>query len=176
MTAALAPGTASQTAARVLLAGVGYSNLRDLSFGPVMVERLRRRDWPSGVQIEDMSYGAVAALHWFRESPRPGSVIFVASTARGDAPGSVRSYELQEKPRPTDDEVQLRVTEAVTGIISLDGLLAVARHFDVLPEQVRIVEVEPGEETWGDGFSPAVSDQIEAIEGLIDQHVMELLA
>ncbi len=33
---------------RVLIAGVGYSFLRDLSVGPVLVPELRRLDWPAG--------------------------------------------------------------------------------------------------------------------------------
>ena len=47
-----APQTATR---RVLIGGVGYTNLSDMSVGPVLVERLRRSAWPDGVDIEDLS-------------------------------------------------------------------------------------------------------------------------
>ena len=181
MTASQAGQTASATAdvtirsGRVLVAGVGYSNLRDLSLGPVLVERLRRRHWPASVQIEDMSYGAVAALHWLQLADSLSGAVFVTSTARGDDPGVVRTYDLADRPHPTPDEVQVRITEAVTGIISLDGLLAVTRHFGALPERVRIVEVEPADESWGDGFSAELTDRLGLIEATIGQQVQDLL-
>ena len=48
------------------------------------------------------------------------------------------------------------MAEAVTGVISLDNLLIVAGFFDALPADVVVIEVEPEDEGWGEGFSPAV--------------------
>ncbi|MBA2443150.1 MAG: hydrogenase maturation protease, partial [Rubrobacter sp.] len=37
----------------ILVAGVGYQHLSDLSFGSVLVERMQEMEWPEDVQIED---------------------------------------------------------------------------------------------------------------------------
>ena len=57
---------------------------------------------------------------------------------------------------PSDEEIQRAVTEAVTGVIALDNTLVVARHFGALPDEVVVVEVEPGVQEFGDTFSDAV--------------------
>ena len=75
----------------------------------------------------------------------------------------------------TFQEIQIRVTEAVTGIISLDALLAVVGHFGALPPRVRVVEVEPADESWGDGFSSVLASRLETIEEMIEGIVRELL-
>ena len=46
----------------ILIAGVGYPNLRDMSLGPVLIERLQRHDWLQGVEIADLSYGAIGVV------------------------------------------------------------------------------------------------------------------
>jgi Ni,Fe-hydrogenase maturation factor len=53
----------------ILIAGVGYSHLSDLSFGPLLIEDLQRREWPENVQIEDLSYGPIAVLQWLQDEP-----------------------------------------------------------------------------------------------------------
>ena len=45
--------------AKMLIASVGYRNLRDLSVGPVLMDRLGQVAWPYGVEVEDLSYGPV---------------------------------------------------------------------------------------------------------------------
>jgi hypothetical protein len=44
---------------------------------------------------------------------------------------------------PDAEEIQARVAEAVTGVIDLDNLLVVTRHFGALPAEVFVVEVQP---------------------------------
>ena len=56
------------------------------------------------------------------------------------------------------------MSEAVTGVISLDGLLIVTEAFGAFPEDVRVVEVEPADEGWGEGCSPAVESKLGEIE------------
>src|SRR3990172_8276576 len=75
---------------RVLVGGVGYTNLRDLSAGPLLVERLACLDWPAGVDVEDLSAGAVHVLHALQAAEPYDAMILVAGVRRGDAPGTVR--------------------------------------------------------------------------------------
>jgi hypothetical protein len=57
---------------------------------------------------------------------------------------------------PDRDEVQRRVSEAVTGVISLENTLVVCTALGGLPADVRVVEVEPEDQGWGEGFSRTI--------------------
>lgn len=138
----------------ILLAGVGYSDMSDLSFGPRMVERLRGVSWPGNVQVEELSYGPIAVLHWFEDHPgRFGRAIFFGAEERGREPGALSIYP-RSTERPDPELVQACVSEAVTGVISLENLLVVLRHFGALPADTVVVELEPAELEWGAELSP----------------------
>ena len=92
--------------------------------------------------------------------------MLVAAVRRGRPPGTVERYRW-EGALPPPDEIQARVAEAVTGVISLDNLLIVCGALGGLPEDVRVVEVEPADEGWGEGFSPEVEAKLlEVLEAI----------
>jgi hydrogenase maturation protease len=136
-----------------LVAGVGYRNLRDLSFGPLVVDRLRTFSWPQGVEIEDLSYGPISAVHRLQERPA-ARMVLIGATRRDRVAG--RLYRFRPGPLPCAEEIQQRVGEALTGVISLDNLWIICRAFGVLPEDVEILEVEPADEGWGEGLTADV--------------------
>ncbi len=145
---------------RVFIAGVGYTNLRDLSVGPVVVPELQRLDWPSGVEIDDLSQGGpIAAVHRFREAPPYERVILFGGVGRSRQPGQIYCYRW-DGCLPDRDEIQMRVSEAVTGVISLDNLLIVGGFFDIWPPNVVVVEIEPRDEDWGPEFSELIKAAI----------------
>jgi hydrogenase maturation protease len=109
--------------ARVLVGGLGYQFLRDDSVGPYMARRLAARA-PDGVEVEDLSYHPVGLVHNLQERPRYERLVVVAAARRGRPPGTIRAYRWNRK-LPPPDEIQARVSEAVTGVISLDNLLVV---------------------------------------------------
>lgn len=140
---------------RVLVGGVGYRFLRDLSFGPLLTDGLRKEAWPEGVEFEDLSYGPVAILHNLDARPRYDRLVLVAGVKRGRPPGSVHQYRWDGR-LPDEEEIQARVEEAGSGVISLDNLLVVLTYFRRMPEEVIVIEVEGAEEEWGEGFTPEV--------------------
>jgi hydrogenase maturation protease len=142
---------------RTLIAGVGYSNLGDLSVGPLVAAQLRREPWPAHVEVEDLSYGPVAVVHRLAEAVPPfDRLVLVGASDRGAPAPGVRCYRYGgELPAP--EEVQARVAEAVTGVIDLDNLLVVARQFGALPPEVLVVEVQPRATDFGPETSPAVA-------------------
>jgi hydrogenase maturation protease len=150
----------------VLVAGVGYRNLRDLSVGPALVDRLRTVAWPPCVQIEDLSFGAVHVLHWLQAQPAFDAAVFVAAASRGREPGSV-DQRAWTAPDVTAEAVQAAVAEAVTGVISLDTLLLVLAYFEALPRHVTVVEIEPRDEDWGPDFSPPVEAALDQVADLV---------
>jgi len=126
---------------KILIAGVGYRNLRDLSLGPVLTDRLSRDAWPQGVEVEDLSYGPIGVMHNLDERDPYDRIIFVAGVRRDRQPGRVHCYRWEHQ-LPDREEVQARVAEAVTGVISLDNLLIIATYFGKLPRDVMVIEVE----------------------------------
>jgi hydrogenase maturation protease len=147
---------------RVLVGGVGYRFLRDESVGPYMADHLSRRT-RDGVEVEDLGYHSVGLAQNLQERPPYDRLVFVAAVRRGREPGTLESYRWSgELPSPA--EIQGYVGEAAVGMISLDGHLIVCGAFGALPDDVRVVEVEPGEEGWGDGFSPQIEALLDDIE------------
>ena len=147
---------------RVLVGGVGYRFLRDESVGPYMADLLARRP-PDGVEVEDLGYHSVGLAQNLQERPPYDRVVFVAAVRRGREPGTLETYRWSGV-LPSAAEIQGYVGEAAVGMISLDGHLIVCGALGALPDDVRVVEVEPGEEGWGDGFSPQIEALLDTIE------------
>jgi len=150
---------------RVLVAGVGYRDLRDYSVGGAVADRLAGYPWTHDVAVEDLSYNPIAVVQRLQDEPpdRPfDRAVFVGSVGRPPRPaGTVTAYRW-DGVLPPAEEIQRAVTEAVTGVIALDNTLVVARHFDALPDEVVVIEVEPADHEFGDGFSDAVAEAFEA--------------
>lgn len=144
--------------------------LRDLDFGTQFIRRVESEDWPAGVVVEDLSYAAHRVLHLLQELA-PAKVILVGAMPREtDPPGTVRRYPLDLTPPPAD-EVHERLAEAVGGIIDLDHTLAVVRHWKAFPPDTVVIEVEPGDRSFGLGFSDPVEAAVEPILAMVRQEV-----
>jgi hydrogenase maturation protease len=152
--------------ARILIAGVGYRNLRDMSLGPVLMDQLEEEPWPHGVEVEDLSYGPVPVMHCLDERGPYDRIIFVAGVCRHRQPGGVYCYRWGH-PLTDPEEVQARVAEAVTGVISLDNLLIIATYFGKLPRDVIVIEVEPADDGWGEGLTPEVETAVPKVIEMI---------
>ena len=159
---------------RTLIGAIGYRNLRDHSAAFEIIERLSRDDLGPDVVLEDVSYNPIALVQWLDEQPPDGKfdrAIFVSGVQRaGRPPGSVSVYEW-DRVLPSDDLIQQAITEAVTGIISLDNTLVIAGYFDALPRSVTVVEIEPAEHAFGFELSPAVARAVESVATLIRETV-----
>jgi hydrogenase maturation protease len=151
---------------RVIVAGVGYRNLRDHSVGVEVADRLEAEAWPDGVVVEDLSYNPIAVVQRLEDEPADErfqrAVVVAAVERRGRAPGTVAAYRW-DGVLPADEEIHRAVTEAVTGVIALDNTLVVTRHFGALPDEVVVVEVEPAVHEFGDAFSDVVGRQLETV-------------
>jgi hydrogenase maturation protease len=145
----------------VLVGGVGYRFLRDDSVGPYVSDLLADRA-ADGIEVEDVSYHPVGLSQNLQERPPYDRLVLVGAVRRGRAPGTVESYRWDGE-LPSRDEIQRRVSEAVTGVISLDNLLIVCGAFGGFPSDVRVIEIEPGNEGWGEGFSAAIEARLPAV-------------
>jgi hydrogenase maturation protease len=150
---------------RVLVGGIGLPWLRDLDFGTQFIHRVEHLAWPGDVRLEDMPYAAHRVLHLLQDV-NADKVILVGAMPRDEAPGTVRRYQLDLTP-PDDVEVHERLTEAVGGIIDLDHTLAVVRYWKALPVDTTVIEVEPGDRSFGLGFTDVVEAQVGPILAML---------
>ncbi len=150
---------------KVLVSGIGYSNMSDMSFGRVLYGKMAEMIWPDHVHIEDLNFGPVMIYQWLEESPvKYDKLVLVSAANRGREPGTLEVYAWDGK-LPDEAGIQACIGEAITGVISLENLLIVCKHFGVLPEDVTIVEIEPQDTEYGLEFSPVVAAKVgEAIE------------
>jgi hydrogenase maturation protease len=145
----------------VLIGGIGYRNLRDGSVGLYAIERLEERAG-DGVEVEDVSYHPVGLSQNLEERPDYDRIVLVGAVERGREPGTVTAYRWDGQ-LPDEREIQTRVSEAVTGVISLDNTLIVCRALGGLPDDVRVVEVEPASQEWGEELTPEIEERLPEI-------------
>jgi hydrogenase maturation protease len=146
---------------RVLVCGVGYRYLRDNAVGVWITDTLAPQA-TNGIEFEDLGYHPVGFTQNLNERPPYDRIVFVGAVERGREPASIKAYKY-DHVLPDVTEVQERVGDSVTGSISLDNLIIVAEAFKALPEDVWVVEIEPADETWGDGFSPEIEAKLPEI-------------
>lgn len=147
---------------RILVGGVGYRFLRDGALGPYMADTLAGRA-TDGIEVEDLGYHPVGFMQNLQDRPPYDRIVLVGAIARGRDPGTVTAYRW-DHALPSKQEIQARVGESVTGVISLDNLLIVTEAFGAFPQDVRVVEAEPADENWGEGFSPVLQAKLPEIE------------
>jgi len=156
---------------RVLIGAVGYHNLRDYSLGPKLLPKLKAMDWPPSVSIEEMNWGPIAIVQNLESLTEPyDRIVFVSSRACGRQTGSI-TQRRWIGGLPSERDLQDRISEAVTGVISIDNLLIVGEHFKVWPEEVFLVDVEPGKEEMGDAFTPEVEAVIPQVLKMVESLV-----
>ena len=153
---------------RTLVGSVGYYNLRDLSAGPLVLETLKRSGLPEDVDAFDLSYGGpIATVPRLNESEPPYErLVLVGAVDRGRREAGYRWYRW-DHVLPDAEEIQIRVSEAVTGVLDLESFPIIAQQFDALPEDVRIVEIHAVDTE--SGLEPS-----EAVRGLLPE-VCELV-
>lgn len=139
----------------ILVGGIGLPWLRDLDYGTQWINRVQGEDWPDGVLLEDLSYGAHRVMHRLQELDMSRLILVGCMPRDVDPPGTIRRYPLDLTP-PPPQEVHERLAEAVMGIIDLDHTLAVGRHWHTFPDDTVVVEVEPEDREFGLGFSDVV--------------------
>ena len=143
---------------RVLVCGVGYRFLRDNALGVYITDTLAP-EARNGVEFEDLGYHPVGFTQNLAERPDYDRIVFVGAINRGRAPGTITTYRY-DHVLPDVEEIQDRVGDSVSGTISLDNLIVVSEAFKALPEDVWVIEIEPGDETWGEGFSDIVESKL----------------
>jgi Ni,Fe-hydrogenase maturation factor len=148
---------------RVLVGTVGYHNLRDFSLGPKLLPQLQAMTWPPGVEVDELNWGPIAIVQQFQSLLQPYRRVVILTARRSDRPVATVTLCRWQGGLPSNEEIQDRVAEAVTGVISLDNLLILGEYFSIWPSEVLIIDVEPGPEEAGDTLTPPVQAAVPAI-------------
>ncbi len=162
--------------ARVLIGGVGYHWFGDASFGLVAAAELARMEWPAGVDVLDLDYGAFYVAMDIRDADPPYErVILLAAVERGREPG--RLYRSRwDGLLPDAEEIHERMLEAGAGIVDLDHLLVIAGHFQALPPDVVTIEIDPTDTTGADALSATGRDLLAEAVALVRDEVLAPIA
>ena len=115
--------------------------------------------------MEDFGFGAIAMAQRL-EDDLFERVVFVAAEVRHRPPATMRLERHRKQDLPPE-LVQAYITEAGAGVVAIDPLLAITQHFDALPAETWILEVEPVDTGWGDGLSPQVESLYPRALGLL---------
>ena len=118
---------------RVLVAGIGNVFLGDDGFGSAVVRRLRERQLPAGVAVEDFGIRGMALAYALREYE---TVIMVDATRQGGQAGTL--YVIDAR---VDADGPIAID---THGMDPARVLAFARALGPLPERVFVVGCEPG--------------------------------
>jgi hypothetical protein len=97
--------------------------------------------------------------------------MLIAGVQRGREPGQIFRYRWQSQ-RGDAEELQARIREAGAGVIDLDHLLLIADHFEALPEEVEVLELEPVDAGCGDRLSPRAADRLREVLADVRREVL----
>jgi hydrogenase maturation protease len=160
------------TPGRVLVGGVGYRWHGDGSFGLVVADRLAALDRPAHVEVADLGYGALWVVQDLAAADPPyARLILLGATVRGRAPGQL--YRERWRPGgPDTDEIQARIREAGAGVLDVDHLLVIAQHFQALPADVLVLELEPLDLSGGAGLSAEAQARVPEAIDLVQRAVL----
>ena len=134
------------TAAR-LIGIVGYTPVLDaFPLSARLVDDLRRLLPGDGsVAIENMSWGPIHIVQRFQDQPvKPERLVLVGGASVSTEPGRVRAFRWMGG-KLSEQDVQERIYEAVTGIVDIENTLVIGEHFGIWPAECLVVEADiPG--------------------------------
>lgn len=142
------------SASHTLILGVGNEALRDEGAGVHAARALAAQGLPAGVRVlagGTLGYALVGELEGVRR------LVLIDAMEMRCAPGTVVTVRRQELRRLFASG---RTSLHGTGVLDA---LDLAEALGLLPEEVWIVGVQPGEVTCGFGLSPAVQQALPAV-------------
>ncbi len=136
----------------VLIGIVGYTPVIEaFPLGPRLMQRLETAFAGSTtVAIENMTWGPIHVVQRFQDpgAIRPQRLILVGASAICRSPGRVQAFRWQGG-RLSDNAMQERIYEAVTGIVDIENTLMIGSHFGVWPDETFTVEIDMAANTFG---------------------------
>ncbi len=143
-----------------MILGVGNSLRGDDGVGIRAIEMLAERELPASVELQEAGTPGWGLPSWLEGH---SSVILVDAVQMGQAPGTWRRF--------SPDEVRLIVQDETLSLHQPDLAcgLALAQALEMLPDDLWIYGIEPGDTGAGSTLSPQVSSSLPAmVESIIN--------
>jgi hypothetical protein len=155
---------------KIFIGTVGYHNLRNHSIGSALLPRLQAMKWPAGVELDELNWGPIAIVQKFQAMPEAfDRVILLSAIERPRRQvGDVSVYQWCGR-LPDEELIQRCVGDAVTGVISVENLLIIGEYFKIWPNETYFVDVEPGPEQAGEGFTERMQEAIPTVVFTLQQ-------
>lgn len=142
--------------AAVNIVGVGGTLMGDDGAGPAVIEALRRRGVPEGVNLYDAGLAVSDVLGQL--SPTEPLIVIDAIRAGGE-PGSIYKVRLDEMHPEEGSLTQCLSLHELSVVPALRIEALTGRNFT----DVTVFGIEPAVMAWGEGLSPAADDAVERL-------------
>lgn len=161
----------------ILLGTIGYHNLANHSIGPILAERIKSLDWAAKVDVEEMNWGPIAIVQGFQSKDWVyDRIVFLTAIERKNREVGELTVYKWGGGKPSDRDIQACIGDAVTGVISAENLLIIGEHFEIWPEEVYLVDVEPGPEQAGTTLTVELTERVMEYFQLLEKLCLQGLA
>lgn len=153
---------------KILIGSIGYHNLSNHSVGPNLMPVLKEMDWPEEVELDEMNWGPIAIVQQFETMAEPYDRVVILTALHQEIRqvGDITIHKWAGG-LPSEENIQARIGDAVTGVISVDNLLIIGEYFKIWPKEVYVIDVEPGPEKAGPELEGAVQEKVDEIIALV---------
>jgi hydrogenase maturation protease len=163
--------SAGDTAARILVAGIGNIFLADDAFGVELANRLTQRALPACVDVCDFGIRGMDLAYALQDGYH--AVVFLDASPRGDAPGTLYVIE----PELADENL-------APDAHGMDParVIALARSLGELPQRILVLGCEPQHVMSGDeadlveGLSSPVQAALDRAVPMVESLLQDLVA
>jgi len=167
---------------RVLILGIGNILLRDEGIGVHIVNQLQKYDLPDNVEIID---GGTAALDILLSQKGLHKLVVIDAVRAGNEPGTIVKFEIRNSPAFAGVNLspQERGFEILAGGQSqitlhqfgLLDALAIAEKLGLLPEEIVVIGVEPGELDLGLELTEEVAQSVPEIIKQVLEEIQDVI-
>ncbi|MCF7824080.1 MAG: hydrogenase maturation protease [Candidatus Marinimicrobia bacterium] len=139
--------------AELTIIGIGNRLRGDDALGPVLIDKLREVDWPE-VELVDIGSDAIGLLEHLEDRHK---VWIVDVCQMGRTPGSIVKFD------PEDADMVLDQDPLSLHGLGLAETIRMARSLQMVPEEFKIIGVEPDSIQFNTQLSQAVQQAMETI-------------
>ncbi len=140
---------------RVLVIGVGNMLMRDDGIGVHVIGTLQKEPLPEGIDVELIDAGISPDLAVYVDAGIDKLIVIDAVQAKGK-PGTI--YRLTPDIFLTEGKEMMSLHD-----LDLRDSLAQMRILGILPSEIIVIGIEPGEMGWGMTLTPEVEAKIPEI-------------
>ncbi|MEF8776829.1 MAG: hydrogenase maturation protease [Haloarculaceae archaeon] len=156
--------TGDSPSADLAIVGVGNSIMGDDGVGPKLIERLGESAVGSAADVRLVDAGTTGFLALEAMSGAERAVV-VDAVETGDPPGTIHEY------RCVDGTFETEIPEMTMHDVSFTEAMAAGRDVYDLPDEIRILGVEPADVSIGEELSEAVEQAATELEGLLTERI-----